>query len=141
MKRNWFHHLVLPAFAALPSAALAADLDLKIENVRGPAGELRVGVFGSEADYRKTALKAVKAPASGDPVSIRIPDLAAGEYAVAVFHDKNGNQKLDSNMLGIPKEPYGFSGSDRKPAGAATWEQAKFKIGADGGTVTVRLSD
>ena len=30
-------------------------------------------------------------------------------------------------MLGIPKEPYGFSGTGRNLAGPATWEQAKIQ--------------
>jgi uncharacterized protein (DUF2141 family) len=141
MKRNWFTHIALPALAALPIAAWAADLDLKIDNVKEPLGELRVGVFGSEGDYRKTAVKEVKAPATGGSVSIRIPGLGAGEYAITIFHDRNANQKLDSNMLGMPKEPYGFSGSGANLTGPATWEQAKFNIATDGGSVTVRLSD
>jgi uncharacterized protein (DUF2141 family) len=43
--------------------------------------------------------------------------------------------------MGIPTEPYGFSGSNRDLMGPATWEQARFAVGSDGATVTVRLSD
>ena len=32
-----------------------------------------------------------------------------GNYAIAVFHDLNGNGKLDRNLIGLPSEPYGFS--------------------------------
>jgi penicillin V acylase-like amidase (Ntn superfamily)/uncharacterized protein (DUF2141 family) len=31
-----------------------------------------------------------------------------GTYAIACFHDINGNKKLDGGMFGIPKEPYAF---------------------------------
>jgi choloylglycine hydrolase len=31
-----------------------------------------------------------------------------GEYAIAAFHDVNGNKKLDGGLFGIPKEPYAF---------------------------------
>ena len=34
--------------------------------------------------------------------------LARGSYAVAVFHDQNDNNRLDT-MIGIPREGYGFS--------------------------------
>lgn len=133
--------LGLAALAALPAAAWSADLELTVENVKGRDGELRVGVYASAEDYRKTAVKEVKAAASGNPVSIRIPGLAPGEYAIALYHDRNGNRKLDSNLLGIPREPYGFSGSARNLTGPATWEQARFSVPADGGAVTVQLSD
>ena len=33
--------------------------------------------------------------------------VSAGDYAVAVFQDKNANRVADTNFLGIPKEPVG----------------------------------
>ena len=142
MKRSRFNHAVLAALAlVLPIAAWSSDLDLKVENVKVASGDLRVAVYGSADDYRKKAVKEVKAAAGSDPVSIRIPGLAAGDYAIALFHDRNGNEKLDSNLMGIPTEPYGFSGSARSLMGPATWEQARFDLAPGGATVTVRLSD
>jgi hypothetical protein len=35
--------------------------------------------------------------------------LAPGRYALRVFADENGNGKLDSNLMGLPIERYGFS--------------------------------
>lgn len=141
LERSRIFRLGLLALMALPAAAWSADLELKVENVKEPVGDLRVGVYASADEYRKTAIKEVKASASGDPVAIRIPGLAAGDYAIAIYHDRNANQKLDSNLLGIPKEPYGFSGNGRNLTGPATWEQARFSLPPDGGAVTVRLSD
>ena len=40
-------------------------------------------------------------------------DLAPGRYGIAAIHDINGNGKLDSNLLGVPTEPFGF-GNDAK---------------------------
>ena len=34
-------------------------------------------------------------------------NVPAGKYAVAVFQDKNGNGSVDTNFIGIPKEPVG----------------------------------
>ncbi len=141
MKPNQLGLILLPALAALPLAAWSADLDLRIDNVKEAVGDLMVGIYSNAQDYRKTAVKTIKAPASGNPVAIRIPGLGAGDYAIAIYHDRNGNQKLDSNMLGIPKEPYGFSGTGRNLAGPSTWEQAKFSLPAEGGAVTIPLSD
>ena len=143
MKRSGFNLSVLAAvsLAVIPIAAWSADLELKVENIKGTSGDLRVAVYGSPADYRKSAVREVKARVAGDPMAIHIEGLAAGDYAIALFHDRNGNEKLDSNMIGIPTEPYGFSGSARNPMGPATWDQARFGVAPDGATVTVRLSD
>ena len=146
LHRQGFRRKVLPVFAlpvlalvALPLTAWPAELDLKIENVK-PGGDLMIAVYGSAADYRKAAVKEIKVPARSDPTAVPIA-LDAGDYAIALYHDRNGNGKLDSNLLGIPTEPYGFSGSAGQQMGPATWEQAKFSVAASGGTITVRLSD
>jgi len=148
MKRIWSKHsipaalllVILPA-AALPTPAWSSDLELRVENVKSPDGDLRVAVYGTPAEYRKSAVKEIKVAAAGAPVPIRITGLAAGDYAIALFHDRNGNEKLDSNLMGVPIEPYGFSGTERNLMGPATWEQAKFSVAADGAAVTVKLSD
>ena len=145
LRREAFFRPILPAlvlagaFVTLPLAARSAELDLTVDNVK-PGGALRIAVYGSAADYRKTAVKELQVPASGNPVSVRIA-LDPGDYAIALYHDRNGNGTLDSNLLGIPTEPYGFSGNARNLMGPATWEQAKFGLAAGGGAVMVKLSD
>ncbi len=133
--------LTVLALTATPLRAWSADLELKVENVKSTVGDLRVALYASAADYRKIAVRQVQVAAGSNPISIRIPGLAAGDYAIALFHDRNGNEKLDSNMMGIPTEPYGFSGAARSLMAPATWEQAKFSLAADGAVVTVKLSD
>lgn len=39
--------------------------------------------------------------------------LPEGKYGIIAFHDTNGNEKLDTNFLGVPEEPYGFSNNAR----------------------------
>ena len=51
-----------------------------------------------------------------------------GNYAIAVYHDKNKNGKIDTNLLGIPKEDYGFSNDARGKFGPASWNDAVFKV-------------
>ena len=36
-------------------------------------------------------------------------NLKDDQYAVRFFHDENKNKELDTNILGIPKEGFGFS--------------------------------
>ena len=54
-----------------------------------------------------------------------IPD---GEYAVFVFHDRNRNNKMDLNWLGIPKEGYGASNNKLPFAAAPKFEANKFSV-------------
>ena len=51
------------------------------------------------------------ANAISETVSVDL-DLASGEYLFSIFQDNNDNGKLDTNLLGIPKELFGFSNYD-----------------------------
>jgi uncharacterized protein (DUF2141 family) len=55
-----------------------------------------------------------------------------GKYAVTIFHDVNGDTELNSNFMGIPKEPYGFSNNPRAMFGPPSFEQSLFEFKEDG---------
>ena len=55
-----------------------------------------------------------------------------------ITHDENGNGKLDSNLIGMPVEGYGFSNNPRvmrKP----TWDETRFDVGAGNLAINVEL--
>ena len=59
-----------------------------------------------------------------------IEDVAPGEYALLVYFDENGNNRIDKNFIGIPKEPLGFSNRYR-PKGPPSYQRAAFQIEQD----------
>jgi uncharacterized protein (DUF2141 family) len=66
-------------------------------------------------------------------------DLAPGVYAVAVLHDENGNGKMDTNILGIPKEGHGASNNPAPKRRPPTFEEAQFTLAGPQQTVEVKL--
>ena len=107
---------------------LFSTITLMIEGVDDPVGEIRIAIFDSENRYLENPSLANVIPASQNKIEWQIENLAYGQYAIAVYHDKNKNGKLDTNMLGIPLEEYGFSNNARSRFGPASWSQAKFTI-------------
>ena len=63
----------------------------------------------------------------------------AGEYAVAIVHDENGNGRLDTSWLGIPKEGLGTSNNARGRLGPPKYRDAKFSVGADGAVQRIAM--
>ena len=59
-----------------------------------------------------------------------LKDVAPGEYALLVYFDENGNDRIDKNFIGIPKEPLGFSNKYR-PKGPPSYRRAAFQIKQD----------
>lgn len=59
---------------------------------------------------------------------IHFEAVADGEYALACFHDENGNKTLDTNFLGIPAEGTGASNDARSFMGPPSYKAARFVI-------------
>ena len=103
-------------------------------------GTMRVALCPSEESYssqRGCVLKEVKATAG--VVTVQFPNTPAGTYAVKVFHDEDDNGTLDTNWMGIPKEPYGFSNDAMGTFGPPSFQQASFKVGAGRTTIRIRM--
>lgn len=104
--------------------------------------ESRGAVLFSVAGSRESFESEVEAPLLAEvPVdaaeeSAVFEGLAPGEYAVKVFHDANGNQKLDIGMMG-PKEKFGFSNNVMGFMGPPDFDDAKFPF--EGSDLTVDI--
>jgi uncharacterized protein (DUF2141 family) len=133
--------LAIPAFIAFASApALAGDLVVNLHGIRAQSGLVKVAVVDSQAAWEGKAapVQATGAPAQGTEAKFEFKGLKPGTYAVMITHDENGNGKLDTNLIGMPLEGYGFSNNPqvmRKP----TWDEARFEIGADTTVIKVDL--
>lgn len=117
-------------------------LDISFTDIRQAKGNLYIGVFDNEADFlkpEKAVLKKIVPVTATGTIDLNLPELAPGVYALSCFHDLNGNGKLDTNLLGIPTEPYGFSNNARPKFRAPRWAEAKFELGAGGGRISVKL--
>lgn len=128
-------------FGATAALAQAATVEVTIENVKSTEGPLLIAVYDKGDDYRKKAIRELKVAAVTPATTLSLADLPPGDYAITLFHDRNGNGKIDSNLFGIPTEPYGFSGNPKNLMSPATWEQSRFSVASDTLKVPIRLND
>ena len=118
---------VFACLAISPYVANADTLLVTVNGVKAGQGNLRIAVFDEahrdgfpDGEY----LLGVVVPATDEENSVEISNVESGEYAIAVIQDINENEKLDKNFLGIPKEPYGFSGKWK--SGGSSYDKALF---------------
>lgn len=114
------------------------SVSLQVSSTSAQWGDFHLAVYASPEDYEagRTIVGAVKACNDG-AVSFDVVLPAAGEYVISGYHDVNGNGKLDLNIMGIPKEPYGFV---QPPA--SKWKEPQFEEIAttvDAGKLETRL--
>ncbi len=106
-------------------------LQVKVTNIGASKGNILLALFREANGFpsnSKNALVLRELPAKKGTVQFEIGNMAPGTYALAVFHDANADGKLNTNLLGIPKEDYGFSNKARPGFRAPTFQEAAFKI-------------
>lgn len=115
----------------LAATAQSADLSFQIDGLRSTSGAVLVSVFDSADGFPGTPEKAVATAIvrpKGKAVAMKFKNLPPGQYAVAFIHDENNNGKLDTNVLGIPKEGIGFSNNPRIRFGAPSFADCAFEV-------------
>lgn len=73
-------------------------------------------------------MKDIVVPAHAGTVTIKIPDLPPGTYAVSLVHDVNQNHKLDKNFIGKPKEQWGLSNDPHAVLTAPAYSKSTFSL-------------
>ena len=141
--------LVLLALTSLSSASpskvekasATGALALAITNVRQASGTIWVGVYQAEdfLDREKARLVACRVNAEG-MITMDIDGLEEGkEYALGLFHDLNDNGELDTNWLGLPAEPWAFSGRLRSKLRLPRFGEVSFVYRKDTKQQLLRL--
>ena len=132
--------ITLAATSAFTGSVAAADLTVTIADVAKAEGEIMLAIYDSENNFRKTETIAARKPATKGEMIFSFPDLTAGDYAVMVFHDRNSNGELDTNLMGMPKEPWGGSLQGKSVFGAPGWSDTRFELEDDGTSIIITLN-
>lgn len=128
--------LAAAAFAAEPSAIEV------VSTTRNSNGHVLCSLFsgadGFPGDPDK-ALKKARAKVSEGRATCRFEGVVPGTYAVATMHDEDDDLKMNTNLVGIPKEGFGAS-KDAPPGlmGPPSYEDAAFTY--EGGTLKLAVN-
>lgn len=120
-------------------AATEGELRVDITGLKSTEGQVRVALFDSEKAFLHSPVKAGIVAIEQSRGHWQVNGLPPGAYALAVYHDRNSNGKLDSNLLGIPLEPYGFSNNARGVLGPPSFGDARFQVAGPSTRIAVRL--
>ena len=123
---------------------LAADLSIEVRGVRSADGRVYVAVHGPESKDTFPSgddiVSGLREPARIGTLHFVVNDLPAGRYAVNAFHDENDNGELDTNLVGIPSEGYGFANDPSTTFGPADFEEAAVTVGEPSGVAVLTMS-
>lgn len=113
-----------------------------VSDVRSDKGTITADLHGERPEefLKKGAkLLRVREPAEVGQVAFCLPAPGPGTYAIGLYHDENGNKRLDKNFLGIPVEPLGVSNNPTFFFGPPSHADSAFSVGPEGTTLEIVL--
>ena len=124
MKINFYLFIYFLFLSDLKSA----ELVIKILNIEENNGLIHFAIYDKpeffpENEGKKIGFKKKITELINDQV--RITDVEESFYEVAIYHDKNSNNKFDT-FLSIPQEKFGFSNDAKVFFGPPSFDEASF---------------
>lgn len=111
--------------------AQSGKVIVQVDGFRNTNGYARITLFkqskGFPSEY-KFGLKSKSVKLAKNTVTFEFDSLVFDEYALSVMHDENENGRMDTNLIGIPKEGYGVSNNVNPRTRAPRFEEAKFSL-------------
>ncbi|MGB0681639.1 MAG: DUF2141 domain-containing protein [Magnetovibrionaceae bacterium] len=103
---------------------------MTVTGVQEARGLVHVALYNKPADFPKADAKyrGLGVPAEAPATTVVVPDIPAGTYAAAAFHDENGNEEFDQGLLGVPLERFGFSNGAQAFLSAPDFSEAAISI-------------
>ena len=128
-----------------PAATVAASATLivEVEGLKDDKGKLHASLYASEEGFPtkpEKALRHVDVPIVGGKARVVFEGLPPGGYAVAAYHDENGDGKLDTGFLGIPTEGLASSNDAKGFMGPPSFEKARVEVGPGEKRIVVHVS-
>lgn len=117
-------------------------LHVAIEDVRSSSGLIALTLYADDRSrflIKRGSLAVMRVPAQAGRTRACIFLPRAGTYAVAVYHDEDGNQAFNRSGLGFPAEGFGFSNNPATLAGLPNFNSVRLSVPRAGLLTRVRL--
>ncbi len=119
------------------------ELRIIIRDVKNSVGLITADLYPNNNETflkGKGRIKKVKFAARAPMTKFCMAIPEGGDYAMAVYHDRNANGQFDKTGLGLPDEPWGISNNPKVRFAAPHVERALFKVTKDGAMVDIKLN-
>jgi uncharacterized protein (DUF2141 family) len=122
MKNQIFLALVLLCVPFVNNAQI--DIVVEISSLKNNDGHLLLELN----DENKETIGAFSEKIADNKSIVVLKNLKPGKYAFKYFHDENDDEKLNTNVIGMPKEGYGFSNNAKGTFGIPSFDKMVFEV-------------
>ncbi len=132
--------VVVLAVSTQAVAAQETELRIQVAHPLADDAEVRVGLYTDRSNWLdEEPIVGGLAVATDSLTTVIFTGLPTGVYGAAVYLDENRNGKLDRNLVGWFKEPFGFSRDARVRMGPPKWNDATFEVSEEPVQLFIRL--
>lgn len=117
-------------------------LNVSVEDVRSSSGLVAFTLYADDRSrflVKRGSLAVMRVPAQAGTTRACIFLPKAGTYAVAVYHDEDGNQAFNRSGLGFPSEGFGFTNNPATLAGLPNFSSVRLSVPRPGLLTRIRL--
>ena len=134
--------VLLIANTSSAASESTGNLIVNISGFPSSDGFAMVALNNSEESYKggeNEAIAKTKTMVVDQKVQVIFTNLPYGSYGVSIYHDENSNGEMDKNMMGIPKEAYGFSNNAKGFFGKPDYKDVKFELNSAEMQIVIKL--
>ncbi len=113
-------------------------ITVTVPNVTSSEGEVLFGLYDENTFMKAAPIQGEKSSIKDGTAKIIFTNVPKGVFAISCFHDKNGNNRMDFEENGMPKESYGVSNNNMS-YGPPMWADAKFEVGTKDLDLEIRM--
>lgn len=132
-----------PGQAQTPCEQLPFSILVTVKNVKSAEGIITVDLHDDNAAKwlkKSGRVGRVRVPAVEGQTNVCVPVERAGTYALALYHDRDHNLKLNKNWIGLPSEPFAVSNDAPIRLGPPSLKDAALQVTGPLTPATVTLS-
>jgi uncharacterized protein (DUF2141 family) len=134
----------LSNFVFLPVAKgmINSEITVTIDGLKNLQGQICLSVFDSSQGFPSNSDRAIAGQClkvTKNTITATFRNLPAGSYAVAVIHDANSDRSLNTNILGIPTEGFGFSRNPQIMTGPPKFGDSAVFVAGQNTEIAIRL--
>jgi uncharacterized protein (DUF2141 family) len=139
----------MSVFAVLPALAQEAcegkgdtRIDVQVTGMRSSNGQVVVTLYPDDArrflaSHGKLLRQRLPTKAPTTLSCFLVPK--PGFYAIAIYHDENGDQDFNRNLIGMPNEGFGFSNDAPTKIGLPSFDSVRFRANAGETRLAIKL--
>ena len=120
----------------------AVRLYVNVEGVRSAQGLVAVTLYADDSRRflaRRGSLYVGRVPARSPTTRFCIHLPSTGTWALAVFHDADGNRTINRNAVGMPREGFGFTNNPATIFSIPSFRSVRLAVPRSDMWTTVRL--